>query len=176
VLRVTGQIVIPAPASEVFALLCDPYRMIKLNPGWVIDKVTDLPGGLHRTRLHTRRPDGVLEYRETEDLERVSDTRTVVRDRLKRPRGGDGKLVTTFIMLNTYTLTRVAEGTLVTSTVEDRFLPWYRDWFMPRSLRDETVSSLNRGNNRVLEQLRDAIVSAPDHQPVSPTGTDSPSG
>ena len=78
---VEARIDIPAPPSEVFAFLCDPVRMAKMSPGSQLDEVTDLPGGLHRTRLHRTRSDGVVVHVESEGIERVLDTRTVVRTR-----------------------------------------------------------------------------------------------
>ena len=59
-IKVKEKIVIPVPPSEVFSFLCDPARMAELSNHWERDEVTDLPGGLHRTRSQRTTKEGVV--------------------------------------------------------------------------------------------------------------------
>ncbi len=156
-IKVKEKIVIPVPPSEVFSFLCDPARMAELSNHWERDEVTDLPGGLHRTRSQRTTKEGVVVNREGEGIERIPNTRVVTRIRVEPFRGGRAEILTT------RTLAPVNDGTLLITKKELRVRPWYRSRFASRS----EYHAAQRALHASLQRLRTAIVSASDDQAAS---------
>ena len=112
--KVKQTLTIAAPPRMVFAFLCDPESMHTLRGArWVDDEVTELPGGLHRTRSH-RTVDGRTLRVESEGLERVPYSKVVLRTR--REHAG----LEPFDALITYSLAPVGEGTRLSRRIESR--------------------------------------------------------
>jgi len=146
VIKVQASIVIPAPPSEVFAIMCDPYKMTQ----GVIDENTDLPGGLRRTRSHRVRADGSVVNTEQERLKSVPDKQTVTRTRAT-PFRKRGRLE----WLSIYTLEAIGEGTRLTISRKVRARPWYLARHAGRKQKPTAAQALGRS----LARIRAAIVS-----------------
>lgn len=116
-IKIKKKATLPVPPSEVFAFLCDPDRMRRLSSRWEVDEVVELPGGLHRTRAHLTRRDGVVLHHVGEGIEKVPDTRVVVRSLFEL--AGDVRLE----RLATHTLAPTGDGTLMKSRFEFRVQP-----------------------------------------------------
>ncbi len=156
-IKVKAKVRIPAPPSEVFSFLCDPYRMALTNVSYKLDEVTDLPGGMRGTRLKSTRPDGVVMNVESETIEGIPDSKVVIRSRISPYRGGHME------MLVTRTLDPVPEGTLLTSIRECRVRPWYMGHIASAREYVAMRSELQRGVYRI----RDTIVRTSGQQPVA---------
>ncbi len=147
-IRTRRTAVIPARPSEIYALLTDPARLVKLSRH-PVEVVTagELPDGRRTSHTRTRLPSGATVDARNVVVEAMTNRRIVVVSEV-RPygfaptrRGRFGRLVTRLER----TLEPHPAGTLVTAQAEFRITPVPLRWYFAVVKRDQWQRALDEG-------------------------------